>query len=244
MSTAKIYLRKLDATDGTLRLGREHRKKLVRVLRLGAGDPVEILSPGRRAEYRIAAVQPEEIELERVREMEAPPEPRCRLILAQAIPKGDRFDWLIQKATELGVAEIHPLITERTIVRPDDPEGRMQRWNEIAASAAAQCEGAFPAWIHPPVPLGEFLEVEQPGVRILLHEREGYFSLHSLLDNVRDSRITFVVGPEGGWSPEETAALTRAGYARVQLGRRVLRSETAGLVLAAILQYCCGDFSD
>lgn len=240
----RFFLRRVDFHGGKLLLDRAAKKKLTRVLRLGAGDSVEVLAPGRKWECRIAAILKDGVELEAVRELRASPPPRCELILGQAIPKGDRFDWLIQKSTELGVSEIYPLITERTVVRPTDPARRMQRWNEIADQAAAQCEGAVPTLVHEPQALQQFLKTEQPGLRILLHEREGYLSLRSLLDNVRDTRITFVVGPEGGWSPAESAALVRAGYARIQLGRRVLRSDTAGLALAAILQYSCGDFSE
>ena len=242
--TPKFFLRRAEFRSGKLMLDRDARKKLVRVLRLSVGDSIEVLAPGKKWECRISAVPKEGVELEAVRELPAPPAPRCELVLGQAIPKGDRFDWLIQKATELGVSEIYPLITERTIVRPNRPAAKMQRWNQISDQAAAQCEGAVPTYVHEPQPLHQFLQSKQPGLRILLHEREGYLSLRSLLDNVRESRITFVVGPEGGWAPAESAALVRAGYARIRLGHRVLRSDTAGLALAAILQYCCGDFSE
>lgn len=245
MSTPpRFFLSSTEFKDGKLVLDRAAKKKLTRVLRLGEGDAVEILAPGRKWECRISAVFPEGIELESVREVPAPKPSRCTLILAQAIPKGDRFDWLIQKATELGVSEIYPLLTERTIVKPANPETRMQRWNEIAQQAAAQCEGAYPAYVHEPIQLEAFLKVPQTGLRILLQERQGYLSLRSLLENVKESRITFVVGPEGGWTVTETAAMVRNGYARIQLGKRILRSDTAGLAMAAILQYSCGDFSD
>lgn len=242
--TPRFFLREAAFTHNKLTLDRAARKKLTRVLRLGMGAAVEILVPGKKWECRISSITPDAVELELVRELPGPPPSRCRLVMAQAIPKGDRFDWLIQKATELGVLEIYPLITERTIVRPSNPEARMQRWNEIANQSAAQCEGAYPAHVHEPIALADFLSIPQAGLRILLHERAGYLSLHSLLDHIRDSRITFVVGPEGGWAPSETAAMARAGYARIQLGKRILRSDTAGLALAAILQYSCGDFSE
>lgn len=240
----RFFLSSAEFKDGKLILDRAAKKKLTRVLRLSEGDGVEILAPGRKWECRISALFPEGIELEKVREVPAPQASRCTLILAQAIPKGDRFDWLIQKATELGVAEIYPLLTERTIVKPANPEARMQRWNEIAHQAAAQCEGAYPTYVHEPVALDAFLKIPQPGLCILLQERQGYLSLRSLLENVKESRITYIVGPEGGWSSKETAVIVRAGYARIQLGNRILRSDTAGLVMAAILQYSCGDFSD
>lgn len=244
MSIPRFYLNAVQFTDGKLTLDRDAKKKLTKVLRLGEGDAVEILAPFKRWECRIVKILADAVEIERIKEMDAPAKSRVHLILGQAIPKGDRFDWLIQKATELGVAEIYPLITERTVVRPGQSEARMQRWNEIAHQAAAQCEGAAAAYVHEPLPLDRFLKLPDPGLRILLQERAGYFSLRSLMENVKEHRITFVVGPEGGWTPNETAAMVRAGFTRIQLGKRILRSDTAGLVMAAILQYSCGDFSD
>jgi 16S rRNA (uracil1498-N3)-methyltransferase len=243
-SPPRFFLPVADFSSGKLILDRAAKKKLTRVLRLKEGDTVEIITPGKKWECVISALPAEGVEVQAVRELPAPGPSRCYLTLAQAIPKGDRFDWLIQKATELGIAEIYPLVTERTIVRPSNPDGRMQRWNEIAAQAAAQCEGAYPARVHKPLTLAEFLSIQMGGLKILLHERQGYLSLRRLLDHVKETRITFAVGPEGGWTPEETEAIVRSGYARVELGKRILRCDTAGLALAAILQYTCGDFSD
>jgi 16S rRNA (uracil1498-N3)-methyltransferase len=165
------------------------------------------------------------------------------MILAQAIPKGDRFEWLIQKATELGVAEIFPLITDRTIVKPAHASAKLQRWNEIAEQAAGQSENSFPATVHPPQSLISFLAGNiQSQLRLLLHERKDAIPLRTLIGNREVHRIIIVVGPEGGWTDAETEQMIQAGYQLVHLGPRILRSETCGLVIATLLQYELGDF--
>src|SRR5687767_10130236 len=134
----KLYLPDADFQEGKLNLGRDIKKRLVKVMRMKPGDLLEVLAPGHRWECRFAAIHPEGVELQLVRELEPPPAPKLTLILGQAIPKGDRFEWLIQKGTELGISEIHPLITNRSVVRPAESSGKLQRWNEIAEHAAEQ----------------------------------------------------------------------------------------------------------
>ena len=108
-------------------------------MRLKAGDELQVITPGKQWLCRLAEVHPDEVLLEIIDEIHAIHKPLLHLILAQAIPKGDRFEWLIQKATELGVAEIFPLITERSIVRPGGSD-KTQRWNEIAEQAAGHLD--------------------------------------------------------------------------------------------------------
>ncbi len=230
--------------ENTIALGREYRKRLIRVMRLKAGDTLQVFAPGRRCECRISSVQPEEVLLEIIRELPQPRRPDLHLILAQCIPKGDRFDWLIQKATELGIAEIIPLISERTVVKPAHVEGKIQRWNEISEQAAGQSENAFPALIHSPRSLDSFLQSDfSAHLKLLLHERLQSDSLKSIVRGHTGHSIIFIVGPEGGWTDLETERLAAADFRKVHLGPRILRSETAGLVLAALLQYELGDLS-
>ncbi|HEY7161223.1 MAG TPA: RsmE family RNA methyltransferase, partial [Acidobacteriota bacterium] len=215
------------------------KKRLIRVMRMHAGDRLEVATPQQRWECQLHQVLPDGIILKKLSDLPSPHQNRVRLILGQAIPKGDRFEWLIQKATELGVSEIHPLITERTIVRPEKSTTKVQRWNEIAAAAAEQSESDQPSIILPPEPLNIFLKKAPDGLKLLLHERQGAASLKELLagGNYYNSNIIFIVGPEGGWTKAETELIVSAGFHKVHLGSRILRSETAGLVLAAIIEY-------
>ncbi len=239
----KIYITQ-QPVDGLLRLNREYKKRLIKVMRLKIGDSLYVFTSGRKLECRVKQILPEEIDLEVVKAIEGSPPPSLHLILGQAIPKGDRFEWLIQKATEIGVAEIFPLITERTIVKPGNVSGKIQRWNEIAEQAAGQSENAFPAVIHPPLSLSSFLDMPiRSELKLLLHERKETTPLRNLIaEHNHANRITFVVGPEGGWTDEETAKMVAEGFQLIHLGPRILRAETSGLVMATLLQYELGDF--
>jgi len=239
----KIYIAQ-EPVEGTFRLDREHKKRLVKVMRLKTGDHLLVITSGNKWECRIQQILPDEIDLQIVRKLEAPPPPALHLILAQAIPKGDRFEWLIQKSTELGVAEIFPLMTERTVVKPGNVPAKVQRWNEIAGQAAGQSENAFPCLVHPPESLPSFLlKPINSQLKLLLHERKEAVPLRRLLAGNSDvHRITFVVGPEGGWTETETEEITSCGYTMIHLGPRILRAETGGLVMATLLQYELGDF--
>jgi 16S rRNA (uracil1498-N3)-methyltransferase len=235
----RIFLREANWEDGTLFLDRDIKKRLIRVMRMRPGDVLEIATPQQRWKCELQEIHPDGVVLKKLSEFPAHPQNQLRLILGQAIPKGDRFEWLIQKATELGVSEIHPLITERTIVRPENSVKKVQRWNEIAAAAAEQSESDQPCAILPPEPLNIFLKQASGDLKLLLHEREGATSLKELLSssNYYNGSITYIVGPEGGWTEKETEIIIQSGFEKVHLGSRILRSETAGLVLAAILQY-------
>jgi 16S rRNA (uracil1498-N3)-methyltransferase len=229
--------------EGVFRLDRDYRKRLVKVMRLKLGDTLHVFTAGKKFECRLQQVSLEEIELKVLQEFPVPT-PALHLRLGQAIPKGDRFEWLIQKATEIGVTEIFPLITDRTIVKPDNVADKVQRWNEIAEQAAGQSENSFPTMIHSPQSLSSFLEQSvDSGLKLLLHERKDSSSLQRILiDHNNINRITFVVGPEGGWTKSETDLLLSSGYKLLHLGPRILRAETSGLVLATLLQYELGDF--
>ena len=211
-------------------------------MRLKTGDSLHVFTPGKRFECRVKQISAEEIELAVLQEFPVAAR-TLHLRLGQALPKGDRFEWLIQKATEIGVAEIFPLITERTIVKPHNVAAKVQRWSEIAEQAAGQSENSYPTIIHEPLSLPSFLEHSQEkGLKLLLHERKGSRPLNRILKDHDTHRITFVVGPEGGWADQETSQLMSSGYELLHLGTRVMRAETSGLVLATLLQYELGDF--
>ena len=210
---------------------------------MNVGDSLEVFSPGKHWLCRIDAVLSQGVRLQVTKEFPVPTPPKLRLIFGQALIKMDKFELVIQKATELGVAEIFPLATERSVVRPANIDTKVQRWNEIAEHAAGQSENSYPTQIHPPETLSQFLRRELSPLKLVLHEREGSLPLPAILSGVSIASITFIVGPEGGWSSAEGNAITAAGFVKVNLGSRILRSETAGLVLTAILQYQLGDLA-
>ncbi|MGA6828366.1 16S rRNA (uracil(1498)-N(3))-methyltransferase [Nitrospira sp. NS4] len=167
------------------------------------------------------------------------------VILGQALLKGEKMDWVIQKATELGVSRIVPLQSRNTIVqlRPERVEAQLARWQRIALEAAQQSEQwRVPAIAHPQ-PMMEFCTgPSAESVRLLLAERRDGQSLRTVpLPTSANASIVALVGPEGGWTAEEMGLAERSGWLAVTLGQKILRAETAAIVTVGILQHRVGE---
>lgn len=171
------------------------------------------------------------------------PEPAAPLhiTLAQAIAKGDRMDFAIQKAVELGVAQIIPLFTARTVVRLSGTRLRKRylHWLGVVESACEQCGRNRLPGVTEPLTLDEWLADPPPGLRLALLPDGG--EAPRRLQPPPDGRVTLLIGPEGGLAPEELAAATRQAFAGLRLGPRILRTETAPLAAVAVLQALWGD---
>lgn len=162
--------------------------------------------------------------------------------LQQAIPKGDKFELILQKATELGVTTFQPVITERSVPRLDPKRlmKRCQRWSKIISEAARQSRRAILPHLDPVFNLDEVLKSHSENLRLVLWEA-GAISLADRLPQKRPTGVTLLVGPEGGFAHREIKLIEEAGYLAVHLGPRILRTETAGLAATSILQYLYGD---
>jgi len=157
--------------------------------------------------------------------------------LLAGITANDRMDWLVEKATELGVASITPLVAERSVLKlkGERADKKLAHWQSVAVAAAEQCGRNRVPTVHAAVTLVEWLKQPAPGERWVLSLSEGTRALADMASMASTSPITVLSGPEGGLSPaEETAALT-AGFVPVTLGPRVLRAETAPLAVLAVL---------
>jgi 16S rRNA (uracil1498-N3)-methyltransferase len=214
---------------------------LLDVLRVKAGDRIECVDgagclyagPILRCSRRGVVME--------IRERFEDRAPSLRLALAQALIRPERFEWVIQKATELGVEAMTPLLTQRTVVRPAGPslERRLARWQRIAREAAKQCGRATLPRIERPQGFRE-------AVRSL--DREAYVLMPTLSVPARSLKeelqgracvnaAVVLIGPEGDFTPEEVALAQRHGARPVSLGRLTLRSETAAMATLAILQH-------
>jgi len=219
---------------------------LTRVLRLSPGAEVLLLDgSGRmfRAEVR-------ETGRERVRavvtgEVGAPAEPGVRVTLVQALAKGDRMDTVVQKATEIGVARIVPVTSERVVVNlePQKAGRRRERWQRIATEAAEQCWRPRVPEVHPVIGFKEALDlVPEAALPLFFWERERQVALKDVLRSRPPAEDVFVfIGPEGGFTEGEAAAAAARGAVSVSLGPRLLRTDTAGLIAAALVLYEWGD---
>lgn len=171
----------------------------------------------------------------------------ARVILFQGLPKGEKMELIIQKAVELGVSEIVPVSMRRCVVRLDEKKRakKTARWQTIAESAAKQCRRTVVPLVHEPVTMAEALTLAQSSqVRLLPYElQEDDGSTKELFRSLpRDISLSVFIGPEGGFDPAEVEAAREAGVRPVSLGRRILRTETAPLVVLSwlILHYEIG----
>jgi 16S rRNA (uracil1498-N3)-methyltransferase len=159
--------------------------------------------------------------------------------LGLAVSRGDRMDYAIQKSTELGVAAIHPLLTERTEVKlsAERREKKVQHWQQVAVSACEQCGRNQPPRVHEISALAAWLPAASGDYKFVLH----HHSERGLAGLARPAGVCLLIGPEGGLSPGEIDAATDSGFQALRLGPRVLRTETAPLAALSILQFHWGD---
>ena len=210
-------------------------------LRVRPGEELRLTEDHlRRHLVRVESVTPEQLTASVLDTSQRPAGKTPAVILGQALLKHDQMDWVIQKATELGVSTIVPLITTRGVVRPDGARIKAQRdrWNRIAFEAAQQAERwDSPEVMDPQVWRNWLVAVPSAATRVLLHERRRSVSLSDIaLSETIDLPFVLAIGPEGGWTEEETDAADRAGFQSVSLGERILRAETAALAGITLLQ--------
>ena len=215
------------------------------VLRLRAGSEVRVFDGlGSEFEATLDSVTRQGV----TARLSGPVSPRCpesplRIVLALPPLKGDHMETVIQKATELGVAEVRPVVTARTDAagRPALQGSRQERWEKVASGAAEQCGRAVVPVIHPTATLDALLAVPFEGRRILFLETPGQPPLGAA--GPRPSSAVALVGPAGGWEPAEAARIQAAGFEAAGLGPRILRAETAAIAAVTLLQALWGDLS-
>lgn len=230
---------------------RAESRHLSRVLRLRPGDTVVAVDgTGRDYTVRLETVGDAQVTGTLLgvaaRDVESP----LAITLVQGVPKGDKMERIIRAATELGVVRVLPAIAERTIVRLDGGRWRerARRWQRVAREAGKQCGRALVPAVEPPRPLAEWLELASPGgppasLRLGLWEGSDAPRLGRVLEafGATPTAAAVLVGPEGGLTRGEVERATRLGWLVASLGPRVLRTETAGPAIVAILQSRFGD---
>lgn len=213
---------------------------LCRVLRLKEGDRLYALD-GQGMLYHVTldAVSKDRAQGHVTASEPAGGEPPVPITLAAAIPKGERWEWILQKATELGVTRILPLMTSRTVVQVDARKAadKQARWQKIVLEAAEQCERGRVPEVLPPKPFAAFVKSPPEGLMLACLERAGHALPQVLEAAARPEAVTVVVGPEGGFTPQEAEQMLAIGAKGISLGRRILRAETASLAVLAMLAY-------
>lgn len=225
-----------NVTDQTVTLAADEARHLRDVLRLKAGDEAYVFD-GVGREFRCTVTR-QAAELHIEAEVEpAKPESQLQLNLGVALLKGEKFDLVVQKATELGVKRITPLVTRYADIHlrdQSDAAKRVTRWQRIALEAAKQSGRAFVPEISLPV---AFDSLTSDGLGVMFSERSGepFETLPA------SGTITALVGSEGGWSDEELESARARDFHVITLGGRILRAETAAIIVAALLQHRFGD---
>jgi 16S rRNA (uracil1498-N3)-methyltransferase len=241
MSARRLYIpgERLAGPHVTL-TGPEHRH-VARVLRARPGETLTLFDgAGGEVAAEVVRVERDETEL-RLGARRAVAGPAVAITLLSALPRGPRMDFLVQKTAELGVARIVPVLTERSVARPEAEAGRRARWEKIAQEAARQCGRADVPAVDGPLPLAAALAL--PGLpvrRLALYEGERGRSLRAALTGVAPAPTVLLVGPEGGFAVAELTAAAAAGFESVGLGERILRVETAAIVAVALVAEASG----
>ena len=216
---------------------------LARVLRLDIGDTC-VLFNGDGDDYpaRLVELSKRVVRVELGHGIAIHNESPLRLVLLQGVARGEKMDLILQKATELGVAALQPLYSQRSEVKLDGARAdkRLAHWRGVVVSACEQCGRARVPDVALPLPLGKTLaSLRSGGLRLIL-DPDADATLPQITLEVSQP-VYLAVGPEGGWSPQDLEQLGAAGFRGVRLGPRVLRTETAGIAAIAALQVLHGD---
>jgi 16S rRNA (uracil1498-N3)-methyltransferase len=230
----RFYLPQSLETPG-LRLTGAEANHLRRVLRYEPGDEITLFDGrGSEARARIVSIADDAVELAVLERSPADEFPRWSVTLASAVPKGERFDWLVEKATELGVDRVVPLITARSIVNPG--AGKLARLRRTIIEASKQCGRSRLMELADPIPWDDFLAGRSSSESFVIADPSGEPFGPSRAASGVD--MVLAVGPEGGFTTDELVRAGERGAGLVSLGSTILRIETAAIALALLARTC------
>ncbi len=209
-----------------------------RVMRMKLGEKIVLVYQEKAYLGQIESLD-DQVQVKLVGELTSSNQQVRSITLAQALVKEQKMDYILQKATELGVTEIIPFCAERSIVKADKKdEKRKTRWEKIVKEASEQSKRTSLVKIHPILSFEELCQMDSYDVKIICSVSEKQKNLKKLLSNTPNSAtMLFVIGPEGGLSDQEEQTLIENGFQRVSLGDTVLRTETAGLFIMSAVRY-------
>ena len=245
MSTNRFFVPASSIEGELVRLSREQAHQVRQVLRLGPGDTVVVLDD-RGAEYEVTltAVSQKEAAGRVVSTHPATGEPKVQLTLFQSLLIREKFEWVLQKATEVGVAQIVPVLTARGLVRTKQiEENKLDRWQRILTEAAEQAHRGRIPRLEPATPFADVFSRFVGFDRFLIAAPSETVNLHGALQGIerRGPSVALLIGPEGGFTDDEVTLARDKGALAVGLGPRILRTETAALVASALILYELGE---
>lgn len=219
-------------------------RQVAQVLRMRPGDGVVLLdNSGWAYEARLTAVAPQRVMADIAAKRPAEGEPSVPVTLYMALLKREKFEWVLQKGTEVGVSRFVPVVTQRALVQDTEiKSGKQERWQKILTEAAEQSRRGRIPLLAAPLKVAEALAQHEADAAMILWEGETAVSLKSALTKKSFSSVALFIGPEGGFTAQEIEEARRCHVQPVTLGKRILRAETAALVAASLVLHEAGDF--
>ena len=229
--------------EATATLVGAQAEHMARVLRAQPGMEADVVAGGHVFHAEVVAVASSEVRFNLIAEVEA--DPALPVTLVMAVYKFDRMEWALEKATELGVAAVAPVIARRTEKHlAEAAEKRAERWRRIVHEAAQQSRRSDVPLIHEPAALATRVRAASAATRIVLAEQERSTTLRNLIEEAQAAAkdempaLEIAIGPEGGWAPGEEALFDANGWRAASLGPRILRAETAAIAALAVVASC------
>ncbi len=243
---SKFFIPRENITENNIAVTGEDVKHIAGVLRMRENDEI-ICCDGMGHDYKaiITHIDKKRIDCRIVEKIKTDTEPELKVILIQGIPKAAKMDYIIQKNTELGISEIYPCAMSRCVARIDNPK-KIDRWRKIAEEAAKQSGRGIIPIIHEPINVKESVNIlKNADVSFVPYECEEQNCLKPILKKAdKPKTAAFMIGSEGGFDAEEIKAIKEAGIDIISLGKRILRTETAGEAVLSMIMYEIGDINN
>ena len=241
----KYFTKPENIRDGFITIKDDEAKHILNVMRMAVGDKITICDGNKKDYYcEITETEKNALKARIIEVAESQTEPETEIVLFQGLPKSDKMEYIIQKCVEIGVSRIVPVITERAVVKIEKgakEDKKVERWLKISESAAKQSGRGIVPIVERPVKFAEALKMaELLENAVIPYENEEKTGLKEFIKVAKKGSVGIFIGPEGGFDNSEIEMAVKSGITPVTLGKRILRTETAGLVTAAIILYELG----
>jgi 16S rRNA (uracil1498-N3)-methyltransferase len=235
----RFFISPENITDAQAILSGEQAYQIAKVLRMKTGDRVIVLdNVGWEYEAAVTAVSPKQVNATIVQKREVAAEPANHITLYMSLLKRDKFEWVLQKCTEVGVSRFVPIVTQRSLLQDVDiKENKMARWQKIIQEAAEQSRRGRMPELCQPMTFAEAVLGVDTAVALIPWESAKETTIRQVLAGKAAETISLFIGPEGGFAEDEIALAQANGIVPVTLGKRILRAETAAIVASSFIMY-------
>ena len=245
----RFFVERENISENTIIITNTDVAHITRVLRMTEGDSITICDGmGNDYETKISAINDKDVVCDIISKSKSATEPNICVTLFQCLPKASKMEYIIQKTTELGISRIVPCASMRCVVKLDGQKAeakKQERWQKIAAEAAKQCGRGIIPEVSMPMTIKEVINsAKDYDLFFVPYECEEQTSIKSVLTSIDEPKnIAFIIGPEGGFDLSEIDMIKKSGIKTVTLGKRILRTETAGEAVLAMTMYEIGDIN-